>query len=233
MTEITAKTADILAFAPGLAAARGAPAVPADDRYMRLVGAKDWLRLPQHVRARFSRKLAAGQAVLYRGEVIHCTLSRIGFWLAQAGRLIGGPLPCTDGATGPSAVTVTEAPDLGGQIWSRLYSRPGRFPQAIHSAKRFMGPTGLEEYLGLGLVMRLTVLVEDDRNVATLVFRSTSYALEVGGYTLALPAWLSPGRCEVRHRAETDKRFSFTLTLDHPWAGRLLHQVAFYEEAGT
>ena len=232
MTETTARTAEILTLPRTPATVRSAPAAPTDDRYLRLVGTRDWSRLPAHVRARFSRKLAAGQSVVYRGEVVHCALSRAGRWLAQAARIVGGPLPFTHNATGPSTVIVTEAPELGGQIWSRLYPRPARFPQAIHSAKRFQGPTGLEEHLGLGLVMRLAVHVEDERETPTLVFRSTSYAVHALGRTLTLPGWLSPGRCEVRHRAETDSRFSFTLTLDHPWAGRLLHQVAFYEEAG-
>lgn len=234
MTELSVRTASILALPirSGSAPLNERDSLgPQDDRYRRLVGAKDWLRLPESVRSRFSRKLMPGEAIVYRGEVVHCALSRAGWWLAQAARLVGGPLPNMAEATGPSVVTVVEAPELGGQIWSRLYMRPGRFPQSIHSAKRFRGPTGLEEYLGRGLVMRLVARVEDEQSIATLVFRSTGYAIRLLGRTIPLPARLSPGRCEVRHRAETDRRFSFTLTLDHPWAGRLLHQVAFYEEA--
>jgi hypothetical protein len=35
----------------------------------------------------------------------------------------------------------------------------------------------------------------------------------------------------VRHRPETDGRFSFSLSLDHPLLGRLVRQVAFFTEA--
>lgn len=165
-------------------------------------------------------------ATVYRGEVVLMELSRAGRLLAQLARLAGGPLPFTHDATGPSVVVVAEAPELGGQIWSRSYPRPGRFPQVIHSTKRFSGPTGLEECLGHGLLMRLTLDAEGE----TLVFRSAGYAVEWLGRAFSLPRWLSPGTCEIRHRPETDGRFSFTLTLDHPYLGRLAHQVAFFTE---
>ena len=208
----------------------GKSATP-DPRYRRLLGERAWWALPVEVRRRFSRHLGAGEAIVYRGEVVLTELSRVGWLIAQAARLIGGPLPFTADATGPAVVTVTEEPALNGQIWSRQYPRPGGFPQVIHSAKRFTGPIGLEEYLGqfwgLGLVMRLSMHVED----RTLVFRSAGYALEFGGRrAFALPRWLWPGRCEIRHRAETDHRFSFSLSLEHPLLGRLIHQVAFFED---
>lgn len=208
------------------------PTVPAgatelsDDRYRNLLGEARWRALPHDVRRRFSKHLAAGAATIYRGEVVATELSRAGWLLAQLARLVGGPLPYIADATGPAVVTVTEEPALHGQIWSRQYARPGRFPQVIHSAKRFTGPTGLEEYLGLGLVMRLAVSVEN----ATLVFRSHGYAIEIGRLALAVPRWLCPGDCEIRHRAETDGRFSFELTLAHPVLGPLIHQVAFFHD---
>jgi hypothetical protein len=198
----------------------------ADDRYRALLGEAAWMRLPASVRRRFSRHLGADEQIIYRGEVVCLTLSRWGWLLAQAARLAGAPLPFTHDGTGPSVVIVTESEALGGQIWSRSYPRPGRFPQVIHSAKRFTGPTGLEEYLGWGLVMRLRLSEEEGQ----LVFRSAGYAVRLGGLVIALPRWLSPGACTVSHRAETDDRFSFTLTLDHSWLGRLVQQVAFFSE---
>jgi hypothetical protein len=197
-----------------------------DWRYRRLLGEPAWRRLPASVQERFSRRLDPRVQTVYRGEVVITELSVVGWLLAQAARMLGGPLPYARDTHGPSTVIVTDEPALGGQVWTRCYARSGRFPQVIQSAKRFQGPTGLEEDLGLGLLMRLAVS-EDD---GTLVFTSTGYALSPLGRTIPLPRWLSPGRCEVRHRAETDARFSFTLTLDHPLLGRLLRQVAFYQD---
>ena len=195
-------------------------------RYRDLLGPEAWSRLPATVRHRFSRRLAADQQVIYRGDVVCMELSRWGWVLAQAARLMGAPLPFTPGAVGPTTVVVSEAERLGGQIWSRSYPRPGAFPQVIHSLKRFAGPTGLEEDLGHGLLMRLTLHEEEGR----LVFRSAGYAVRLLGRALPLPRWLWPGACTVTHRAETDARFSFSLTLDHARLGRLVHQVAFFEE---
>ena len=197
-----------------------------DIRYRRRLGEAAWQRLPAAVRRRFSAHLADGEQKIYRGDVVVMEMSRAGWLFAQAVRLVGAPLPFTRDALGATVVVVTEAGDRGGQIWSRSYPRPGRFPQVIHSLKRFAGPTGLEEYLGLGFVMRLSLQEE----AGQLVFRSAGYCLQLGRMTVRLPEWLEPGRCTVTHRNETDERFSFTLTLEHRWFGRLLHQVAFFQE---
>src|SRR6185503_15206597 len=108
-------------------------------------------------------------------------------------RLIGGPLPTARYAKVPSVVTVTEDMVTGGQIWTRLYARHNGFPQIIHSSKRFAGPTGLEEYVGRGIGMELTVHAEQ----GALLFRSARYFFRLGRLTLHLPAWLTPGALTV------------------------------------
>ena len=199
-----------------------ASATLADARFRALVGEEAWARLPEPVRRRFSKRLAPDEAVVYRGTVIATELSRMGRILSFLGRAIGAPLPLSNGATGPSVVTVVEDAHLGGQIWTRLYMREGRFPQAIHSAKRFRGHTGLEEYVGYGIGMALRVTVEE----AVLVFRSDHYFLELGGWRWRWPKALEPGRMEIKHREEGGGMFSFRLALVHPLLGRLVHQLA-------
>ena len=110
--------------------------------------------------------------------------------------MIGGPLPtgCETGV--PIIVTVTEDAASGGQIWTRICARRNGFPQVIHSAKRFAGPTGLEEYVGFGVSMALLISVANE----ALCFRSAGYcAADSGRFRLPLPELLTPGDLTVTH----------------------------------
>lgn len=199
----------------------------ADLRFCALLGEAAWSELPEAVRNRFSKRLAPGEMAIYRGAVTTTKLSFAGRVLSFLTRAIGAPLPLSNGATGPALVAVTEDASLGGQSWTRIFSRPGRAPQAIHSTKRFRGNTGLEEYVGYGIGMALKVTVED----SALVFRSARYFLELGPWRLSIPRALEPGRMQITHRDETGGRFSFQLTLDHPLLGRMLYQLAQFSDA--
>jgi len=198
-----------------------------DLRFRALLSEQEWGALPLPVRRRFSKRLAGGRTVVYAGMVVETRMSRAGRWLAQAARLIGAPLPLSRDRNVPSVVTVTEDMATGGQFWTRIYARRAGFPQVIQSSKRFAGPTGLEEYVGRGVGMALTVHVEN----RALIFRSAGYFLDLFGRRLALPAWLTPGALSVTHTELGDNRFSFTLDLVHPRLGRLVRQVAVFREA--
>lgn len=217
----------------GLDAPETRPAVPStpstdidDLRFRILVGEAAWAQLPEAVQRRFSKRLAPGDTIVYRGEVLSTTLSRTGRVLAFLARAIGAPLPLTNGATGPALVIVSEDKALGGQCWLRIYNRPGRFPQAIHSAKRFGGPTGLEEYVGYGIGMALRVTVDE----RSLVFRSAGYFLALGRRRLPLPRLLAPGQMTIQHTDLGGGAFAFSLELAHRFAGRLVSQLAHFRD---
>jgi hypothetical protein len=204
------------------------PPAPIDDiRFRTLVGERAWGELPEAVRRRFSKCLGPGDAVVYQGVVTATRLSLGGRVLSFLARAIGSPLPLTDGATGPAVVIVTEDAGLGGQSWLRIYARPGRFPQAIHSAKRFSGPTGLEEYVGCGIGMALQVSVEE----GALAFRSAGYFLQVARWRLPIPRLLHPGQMQIVHRDLGAGSFEFSLELTHRVFGRLVRQVAVFHDA--
>lgn len=167
-----------------------------DLRFRTLPGEAAWAQLPEAVRRRFSKRLAPGETIVYQGEVVETELSRAGRALAFLARVIGAPLPLTDGATGPALVVVSEDPALGGQCWLRGNARPWRFPQTIHSAKRFRGAIGLEEYVGCGVGMALRVSVE----AGALVFRSAGYFLGLKRWRMRLPRFLRPGEMQIEHR---------------------------------
>lgn len=197
-----------------------------DLRFRALLPEADWNTLPAAVRRRFSKRMAHGATVVYRGDVVTIEAHPLGRLLAQAARLIGGPLPLVFDPDA-SVVTVTEDAAGQGQVWSRMYVRPNGFPQVIHSAKRFAGPTGLEEHVGAGVGMALKVAVEAE----ALVFRSAFYFLTAFGLRLRLPRWMEPGALTIVHRDLGEGRFAFTLALDHPLIGRLLGQDAIFRDA--
>ncbi|MGP0094606.1 MAG: DUF4166 domain-containing protein [Xanthobacteraceae bacterium] len=206
-------------------AANAAPL--ADLRFRALLRDDDWAKLPPAVRSRFSKRLADGNTVVYVGEVLEMWMSPAGWLFAQAARLIGAPLPTSRDSHVPSVVTVTEDMAHGGQIWTRLYARKRGFPQIIHSSKQFTGPTGLEEYVGFGFGMTLTVHVGD----GVLVFRSNNYFLKLARRRLRMPGWASPGALSVRHAELGNGRFLFTLELTHPRLGPLIRQSAAFRES--
>lgn len=197
-----------------------------DYRFRHLVPASDWDALPGDVRRRFSKRLSGRRVTSYRGEIVWTRLSRAGWLLAQICRAIGAPLPTKASGAAPAVVVVSEDRGSGGQIWTRLYGRPNGHPQVIHSAKRFAGPTGLEEHIGGGFGMALIVRAEAD----ALIFTSDHYFWRVAGARLRIPRWLAPGETVVAHRYLGSGRFAFNLKVSHPLLGELLDQHALFRD---
>lgn len=197
-----------------------------DFRFRELLSPAEWAALPPAVRHRFSKRLSDAATAVYTGHVTMCAMSRAGWLLAQALRVIGAPLPLARQIGLAAVVSVTEDHASGGQNWTRVYARKSGFPQVIHSTKRFAGSTGLEEYIGYRIRMALTLSVEN----GTLVFTSAGYFIDCGGFRLRLPRWLAPGKTVVTHSETTRSQFLFTLDLSHPVFGTLIRQEALYSE---
>lgn len=192
----------------------------------RLLADEAWQGLPAAVRNRFRRRIKAGACVTYIGEVAECRMSGLGRLFANLARLVGGPLPLSCDTGVPACVSVTEDVAGGGQFWTRQYSRRRGFPQVIFSAKRFAGPTGMEEYLGLGFGIALSAEVEG----GILWFVSDHYFLRLGRLRLRFPRWLAPGKLAIGHIDCGGGRFAFLLDLTHRFAGELIHQLVIFQD---
>jgi hypothetical protein len=199
----------------------------ADDRFRRLVPSADWDALPGDVRHRFSKRLSGTTVATYSGEIIWTRLSPVGWLLAQFCRLIGAPLPTSASGPAPAAVAVSADHASGGQCWTRLYGRARGYPQVLHSAKSFAGPTGLEEHIGGGFGMALVVHAQAD----ALIFASDHYFWQRAGLRVRLPGWLAPGATLVTHQHLGQGRFAFDLKVTHPLFGELLNQHGLFHDA--
>jgi hypothetical protein len=200
--------------------------VPVREAFPKLVDPARWQRLPRAVRRRFERQLAPGESAIFVGEVAETQCTPVGWVWAQLARVAGAPLPLQVLAHTAAVVVVTADTVGDAQLWTRIYHEPRRLPQVIRSIKSFTGPTGLEERVGAGIAMSL-VVSEEER---ALVFRSTGYRWRWGRLVVRIPSLLTPGDIVVQHREEREGRFSFTLSVVHPWFGRILHQVAFFQD---
>jgi hypothetical protein len=197
-----------------------------DLRFRNLLGDCAWQGLPAATKARFGKSIREGDSVAYEGEIVECRMTRAGWLLAHALRMIGAPLPLSRDEDVPAAVLVTEDAACGGQFWTRIYGRRRGFPQVIHSSKRFAGPTGLEEYVGCGFGIALRCEVEN----GALHFISEHYFVRVAGVRLRIPGWAAPGRLRVSHVDCNHGWFAFVLQLEHRWLGQLIHQTAMFHE---
>ncbi len=208
---------------------QGLPSPEVDLRFCHLVGDAAWARLPDAVQTRFAKRMRPGCSVSYEGEVVRCQMAPAGWLLAQLCRFIGSPLPLSCDTGVAAVATVTEDGLGGGQVWSRMYARHRGFPQVIHSAKRFAGPTGLEEYLGGGFGIALTA-VADETGIA---FLSDHYFLRLGDWRIRLPGWLSPGALRIDHQDSGGGCFAFVLSLRHAVLGELITQVGHFRDRPT
>lgn len=210
------------------------PSLPKNDplgdiRFRQLFEDKDWNRLPRPVRRRFGRRVATGEALIYRGQVEY---NRVNIWgriINSVLRLIGAPLPLdTQNAGAAAVVTVTEATN-GSQVWMRQYARQDTkrpFPQVIQSAKHFKGPTGIEEHIGVGIGMSLIPLVEEQE----LVFRAQDIFWDFGPLRLTLPRCLGPKTLRAGHEELGEGHFVFTLLLEHKWFGKMVDQRVRFQD---
>jgi hypothetical protein len=137
----------------------------------------------------------------------------------------GSPLPLF---AGEAQATVQVGVVHGGISWARKYRGPLGLTFEVRSTKRLSQDGRLFECCAGGWTMLLDVSADH----GSLVFRSRRFFWRMGGVSIALPVWLTPGIAEVRHTDLGDGLFRFTLTFDHPWLGRTVFQDGVFEDPG-
>lgn len=184
----------------------------------RILGVRAWESLPGTVRARFARATDA----VYEGRAItHLTWAGRAF--AWSLLPFGSPLPLF---AGEARATVKVGVRHGGISWAREYRGPLGLAFEVRSTKRLSQDGRLFECCAGGWTMLLDVSADH----GSLVFRSRSFFWRMGGVSIALPVWLTPGIAEVRHTDLGESQFRFTLSFDHPWWGRTVFQDGVFKD---
>ena len=202
-----------------------------DPRFRRLIGPEGWGNLPTAVRNRFSKRVVGEAVVIYPGVILSARFSKLGWVFAQMLRVVGAPLPLGRERGMPAAVSVMEDAGGKGQFWTRTYARKSGFPQVIHSSKRFAGPSGLEEHIGVGVLWGIGMALRVSAIENGIEFRSEHYFVRALGKRLRLPGWMCPGETLVTHVHESDDSFVFSLELKHRWLGQLVYQEGLFHDA--
>jgi hypothetical protein len=176
------------------------------------------------VKSRFG---PAHAALTYPGDML-VKANWLGLIFAHVLRLIGTPLAPWQGEAVP--VDVFVHPDRrGGVVWDRRYLFPGRAALRVSSRKVMSEDGTLAEVVAGGLGMRLLLTAEH----GALVFDSCGYFLELFGWRAPIPLLATPGRARVTHEDCGGGAFRFTLSFDHPWAGRTIFQTGLFRDPET
>ena len=197
------------------------PARPASG-LRDVLGSRDWLRLPERVRARFDEHSGA---VDYAGCYELVRASRMGRLFAWLGRMFGTPVVSRTGENVEARVHVRPVTD--GVRWLRDYLWEDGSGHVVRSTKVITPDGRLIEILPARLNMPLKVYVEGQ----ALHFVSEGYYLDLGfGLRLRLPRFLSPGVTHVEHVDLGQGWFRFTLSVEHPWFGEMFFQTGRFCE---
>ncbi|MBS0297573.1 MAG: DUF4166 domain-containing protein [Proteobacteria bacterium] len=187
------------------------------------MGRKAWFELPAAARHRFEVG-AHAQAIRYPGAMqVRANLA--GLLFAHVCRLIGTPLVTLTGENVPVTVEVYDD-GKGAVVWDRTYRFPGRAPMQVSSRKVADRTGRLMEVVRGGLGMALRLSVEDH----ALHFCSTGYFLILGGLSLPIPTFLTPGHAHVIHTDLGQGRFRFTLSFIHPLWGQTIFQTGVFRD---
>ena len=188
--------------------------------YRDLLGARAWARLEPEVRQRFSVKPVGAERILYSGVMQRVELSFMGWLFAQLCRLFGTPLAPHRGEDVRMQIALTWDENLHGVTWHRTYYFVPDREFTVCSTKS-RGPDGdLIEHIGHGFSMRLALSEQHGK----LLFTSTRYEVEIGGRSIRVPAFLTPGVTTVTHEQIAGDRFRFSLSVVHPLLGQTIFQ---------
>ena len=208
--------------------AGNADGLPPTGCYQALLPNEHWEALPRAVKRRFGAEACEDrkEPKIYVGYIITHRQNWAGKLLAQIIRPFGAPLPLDTKEGDATIVSVLDNATGNGQIWSRLYARQAGVPQVIQSTKTFSGPTGLEEFIGLGLSIPLALHATN----RGLEFKSSTIRLNMLGRTITSPRQICAGLLKVVHRDEGDDEFTFIMSLEHPVFGDLMYLEARYRD---
>jgi len=182
-----------------------------------VLGAEQWMRLPEAVRERFAENAAA---VTYAGAFEIVRASLLGRLFAWLGVIFGGPVTPRIGNDVEARVFVR--PNGSGVEWIREYLWADGRRNVVRSTKVISGDARLIEKLPARLCMPLATWQEN----GVLHFESRGYYFDtLFGFKLWLPGFFTPGITHVEHIDLGHGWFRFTMTVTHAVFGEMFFQT--------
>ena len=194
-------------------------------RYPSLIGLK-WQFLPKSIQLRFIKLNELNSRQIFLGHILKSRISFSGKLLERLCWLLSAPLPISTEKRGDIIVTVSEARDYEGQIWTRIYLKQTRQPHIVTSSIRFGGKTGLEEMFNSWLGLSIKTLA----NHKSLSFTSDQFFIKCFRKKIYIPKWMTPIGINVTHRECNARRFRLTIEVVSRPFGELIYQTSILEE---
>lgn len=185
-----------------------------------------WQNLSPKTQARFEIDPTHEIPKEYVGEMTEVGCSWVGALLANMTRLIGAPLIPYSEKNVPIDVTVFKKPENPAIYKKRTYRFKNHKPFTVLSWMKLGAKGQFQEFVGFGLGMNMILDAKDQK----LCFLGQGYFLEIFGFCIPIPFFLSPGKALIIHSDHGDNAFRVRIEMRHPWFGLMYMQDGVFRD---
>lgn len=187
-----------------------------------------WRCVDANVRARMDRLLTSQEPTTFEG--IGCVRrSKIGWVFAHLSRMFGSPLIYDHGTDVKTTVSIVPTGN-GLRCWHRKFQFSDGTMREVKTTKMASDKFGLMDGVGDRGQNALATKMRIWSSGKSLCFQSTGYVLRFRRFTVAIPAFLTPGTLHAEHTDIDGETFRYTLSFRHPLWGETFYQSGLFRQ---